>query len=104
MALLVFLLLLMVAMIVGLVWYIKHMLKKLLFISENINNLLFLLREIGGLLKSVYSLEIFYGEPVLENLLKHSKEIIENIKQFEDIYELTDNDSNQSEEEDEENK
>jgi hypothetical protein len=37
-------------------------------------------------LEVVYNMETFYGEPVLENLLKHTKDIKLNIKKFKLIY------------------
>ena len=35
-------------------------------------------------------MEMFYGDETLGALIKHSKEVVEDIKEFEDIYTLTD--------------
>jgi len=34
-------------------------------------------------------MEMYYGEPSIKNLIVHSKEIIEHVKEFSDVYNLT---------------
>jgi hypothetical protein len=34
-------------------------------------------------------MEMYYGDETLGSLIKHSKQVIEDIKEFEDIYTLT---------------
>jgi|TARA_R110000796_G_scaffold244492_1_gene367576 hypothetical protein len=43
-------------------------------------------------------MEMYYGDETLGALIKHSKQVIEDVKEFEDIYTLT----NEGLEEDEE--
>jgi len=84
-------------------WYIRNILGKLLFVSDNIGYLLEKADEYTEHLDIVYNLETFYGEPVLENLLKHSKSISDEIKKFHSIYSLTQDEvTEESDEEDEE--
>ena len=40
-------------------------------------------------LEAVHELETFYGDTTLQNLIAHSRQIVEDIKQFEEIYRLT---------------
>jgi hypothetical protein len=40
------------------------------------------LRDYEEHLENVYSMDIFYGDSTLESLLKHTKEITEEIKTF----------------------
>jgi len=70
-------------------WYIKAILKKLLFISENIGDLNEQLENYTGHIESVYQMETFYGDETLQNLVLHSKEVVDMIKDYEDIYSLT---------------
>ena len=72
-----------------LLWYIRKMLKKLLFVSDNIGALQEEANNFSEHLKGIYELEMFYGDETLSSLMAHSKEIIENIKEFEEIYSLT---------------
>ena len=72
-----------------LVWYIKKMLKELLFTSHNIGDLQISMNEFTTHLESIYEREMFYGDSTLEGLIEHSKEVVKDIKDFEDIYSLT---------------
>jgi hypothetical protein len=68
--------------------YVRFLLEQLSFISENINSLV---RTVVGLkdhLADVYELERFYGDPTLEDLLRHSTEAVNVLADFEDIYSL----------------
>jgi len=70
-------------------WYIKAILKKLLFISENIGDLHEQLGNYTEHIESIYQMETFYGDETLQNLVLHSKEIVDMIRDYEDIYSLT---------------
>ena len=77
------------------------MLTKLLFVSDNIGNLLERLGDFGDHLQSVHEMDTFYGDPVLSELIKHSKEIVEVVKGYSEIYYLTREDLEEYEEEEE---
>ncbi len=34
-------------------------------------------------------MEMYYGEPSIKNLIVHSRQIIEHVKQFSNVYNLT---------------
>jgi len=72
-----------------LVWYIKKMLKELIFTSDNVLQLRVSMGDFASHLEGVQSQETYYGDPTIEGLIKHSKEIVEEIKDFEDIYSLS---------------
>jgi len=84
-----------------LLWYIKGILTKLLFISENSDDLLNILDNFSNHLNAIYELETFYGEPVLEHLVQHSRQIVEEIKNYGEMYILTDDETDHLIEEDE---
>jgi len=85
-----------------LLWYIKGILTKLLFISENSDDLLNILDNFSNHLNAIYELETFYGEPVLEHLVQHSRQIVEEITNYGEMYILTDEPDDLLEGEDEE--
>ena len=89
MSLLIFFLTLSVILNGLFIWYIRKMLEKLLFVSDNINDLLSDVNRFAGHLDSVHSMELFYGDQTLQSLLQHSKQVKENIKEFEQVYALT---------------
>lgn len=77
------------AAIVLLVWYIKKMLKELLFMSDNVLQLRVSMGDFVSHIEGIHSQETYYGDPTIEGLIQHSKEIVEEIKDFEDIYSLS---------------
>tara|TARA_R110000796_G_C14429594_1_gene420964 strand:+ start:126 stop:437 length:312 start_codon:yes stop_codon:yes gene_type:complete len=90
MSLLIFSLVISVSINILFIWYIRKMLSKLLYVSDNIGSLLISSNNFSKHLSSLHSMEMFYGDETLGALIKHSKEVVEDIKEFEDIYTLTD--------------
>tara|TARA_Y100000310_G_scaffold224476_1_gene226304 strand:- start:456 stop:785 length:330 start_codon:yes stop_codon:yes gene_type:complete len=74
---------------VFLIWYLRKTLFKLLFVSDNIGDLLIRLDEFGEHLNSIYSMETFYGDDVLHGLINHLKQLLIKIEDYKDIYSLT---------------
>ena len=74
---------------VVLVWYVRSIVKNLLFVSDNIGDFLGVLMEYQVHLASLYELEMFYGDETLKGLIDHTTFVIEEIKSFEGIYTLT---------------
>ena len=67
-----------------LIWYCFKLLKKIYFISDTIGGINQRITEFLNHLESVYSLDTFYGEPTLQELITHGKEL----KEFVDDYML----------------
>ena len=65
------------------------MLGKLLAVSDNMGNLVEDLASYQNHLQQLYEMEMYYGEPSIKNLILHSKQIIEHVKEFNDVYNLT---------------
>ncbi len=65
------------------------MLTKLLYVSDSIGSLLVSAKDFSNHLDGLHAMEMYYGDETLGSLIKHSKQVIEDIKEFEDIYELT---------------
>ena len=100
MSLLIFFLILSVSINVLLVWYIRRMLSKLLYVSDSIGDLLVSAKNFSNHLDGLHEMETFYGDETLGGLIRHSKRVVEDIKEFEDIYTLT-NDGLEEDEEQE---
>lgn len=80
---LLFLLLFLSVVINGLLaWYCKKLLNYLSIIGDDTKMLLFMLAEYEDHLKDVYNRELFYGEPVLESLMKHTTDTADTIENF----------------------
>jgi hypothetical protein len=72
-----------------LLWYIRKMLGKLLLVSDNMGNLVEDLASFQNHLQHLYEMEMYYGEPSIKDLIVHSRKIIEHLKEFSDVYNLT---------------
>lgn len=84
---------------VFLVWYLIGALRRLLLVSENLGDLVSIVSNFREHIRSVYELEAFYGEPVLETLLKHAGALSEVLEEFEEIYALTEEEEDIEQEE-----
>lgn len=72
-----------------LVWYMRKILTKLLYVSESMGDFLMTIDSYAEHLDSVYNLEMFYGDETLEHLMKHTESVIDEVEKFSDIYSLT---------------
>ena len=71
-----------IAINVLLIWYGYRLIKKLLFYGDSID---FLLEDVDGFvahLEAIYELATFHGDETLENLLRHSKRLKEDIEEL----------------------
>ena len=82
-----------------LIWYGRKVLSNLLYLAENIGDLLAIMNNFSHHLSSINDMELYYGDPTLEHLLSHCAEIITEIEVFQDIIQLSDvnNDETQTE-------
>ena len=72
-----------------LVWYLRGVLSKLLYVSETMGDFLVVVDNYAAHLSSVYEMEMFYGDETLEGLMRHTQAIIDEVEQFSSIYSLT---------------
>jgi hypothetical protein len=72
-----------------LVWYLSKVLSKLLYTSDNIGDLYITFRMFEDFISSLYDMQMFYGEPIMEELITKTKLVIEELEIFEEIYSLT---------------
>tara|TARA_R100000664_G_scaffold32019_1_gene46330 strand:+ start:11274 stop:11582 length:309 start_codon:yes stop_codon:yes gene_type:complete len=89
MSLLIFFLIISLILNGVLLWYIRKMLGKLLSVSDNMGNLVEDLASYQNHLQQLYEMEMYYGEPSIKNLIVHSRQIIEHVKEFNGVYNLT---------------
>ena len=67
-------------------WYLRKVINKLMFVSENLSDLVEIIKNYQKHLKQVYSLEMFYGDETLEFLMQHANGLIDILKDYEDVY------------------
>ena len=72
-----------------LVWYVIKLLRKFLFISETLSDLYLTFKSFDVFTKSLYSMEMFYGEPMIQELMARTKEVLEEVEEFREVFEYT---------------
>jgi hypothetical protein len=70
-------------------WYVYKVLTKLLYTSDNLGDLYVVFRVYEDFVSSLYGMDMFHGEPILEELFHKIKFVREEIEKFEEIYGLT---------------
>ena len=78
-------LLLSVAINVFFVWYLIGLTRTIMFFSENLNDLLDLIKDFASHTKSIYELETFYGDETLHGLMQHSRDLVQQLEKFDEI-------------------
>lgn len=87
---------------VGLFAYARASIVRLLSVSEELGDLHTMVSAFASHLKSVYELEMFYGDETLSHLLDHARSFNEQLETFEYVYSLTEEELNQIEQADDE--
>ena len=72
-----------------LIWYLKEVLSKLFFVSENIADLYFATKTLQIFSKSMYGMDTYHGEPIIQELIIRIQEVDEEIEKFREIFEYT---------------
>ena len=72
-----------------LIWYVIRLLQKLLFISENITDLFIVTKGFENFAKSLYSMDSYNGEPLIQELIYRIKGVTNEIEVFRDTFEYT---------------
>ena len=72
-----------------LLWYMFGLLRKLMFISENLSDLFLTTKAFQVFSKDMYSMNSYHGEPVIQELITRIREVNDEISNFNEIFELT---------------
>lgn len=81
-----FLLYLSVLTNIGTGWFIYSLLNRIEDITEDQEELFSGFYELSEHLESIHELEMFYGEPVLKDLIDHTKKVVQDIEDYKTMY------------------
>ena len=70
-------------------WYIRKLLTKVLFVSQNLTDLVDLLTTYRNHLQRLFQLEMYYGDETMKFLIKHTRSLLDVLEDYSDIYKLT---------------
>tara|TARA_R100001163_G_C5068436_1_gene208729 strand:+ start:8068 stop:8403 length:336 start_codon:yes stop_codon:yes gene_type:complete len=77
----------------GLVYYVRTAIVRLLSISEEMYDFKEMVDNFANHLERVYELEMFYGDETLGGLMEHARSFNEQLETFEYIYGLIEEDA-----------
>ena len=83
------------------VWYIRELLIRFRFYSENTGQLFTNLQEYTDHLERVNQMEVYFGDPTIQGLLEHSRDVTVTVAEYLDIFSLEEEDLDAQEEEEE---
>ena len=69
--------------------YIKKTLVTVVTASEEASEIFSMFDSYGEHLQSVYEMPLFYGDETLQGLLEHTRNIIDYMKRYEEVYSFT---------------
>ena len=72
-----------------LVRYIRQILKQLMFVSDNLKGLNNEVISFTSHLRSLYKMEMFYGDETLKGLVRHAMLLVEEVEKFGYVMDLT---------------
>jgi len=81
-----FFLYLSIIIIICLCWFIYNLMNRLEDVSEDIEELFVGFYDLSEHLQSIHELEMFYGEPVLQDLIEHTKKVVQDIEDYKEMY------------------
>jgi predicted metal-binding protein len=71
------------------IWYIRKLLAKVLFVSQNLTDLVDLLVTYRNHLRKIYSMEMFHGDETINFLIQHTNSLLDVLEDYSDIYLMT---------------
>mgnify|MGYP003674308958 FL=1 len=69
-----------------LIWYARQLLRQLWSFTKDVDDINESMTSFVTHLEGIYELETFYGDTTLQNLIRHSKLLIEEMKNFKNAY------------------
>mgnify|MGYP003155554234 CR=1 FL=1 len=80
------------------VWYIRIMLSKFNFLSNNLDDLLFRIDEYRDHIDAVSEMDIYIGDPTIVGLIKHTKDLKEFLSEYQTVFLLDEEEQDEEEE------
>jgi hypothetical protein len=72
-----------------LIWYIINVLRKLMFVSDNLGDLYLATKAFLIFTASMYSMDKYHGEPMIQELLYRLKDINNEVEIFREVFQYT---------------
>jgi len=86
---LIFTLAIALVLIAFLVWYLRKLLTKFLFISQNLGDLVTVIENYYNHLKQVNNMDTYHGDETIQYLVNHTTSLIKILEDYRDVYDIT---------------
>ena len=70
-------------------WYLRQLLKKFLFISQNLGDLVEVTENYHQHLKHVNNMDTYNGDETIEYLLRHTQSLMEIMEDYRNVYDIS---------------
>ena len=70
------------------VWYVRGLLRVMYQMTVDVQQMEDKMVEFSKHLDNVYEMEMFYGDETLGQLIRHSKEVVDSISKFRNLFEI----------------
>ncbi len=80
------------------VWYVRGLLRVMYQMTVDVQQMEDKMVEFSKHLDNVYEMEMYYGDETLSQLIRHSKEVINSINMFRNIFEIENDKTNEEKE------
>ena len=70
-------------------WYLRKLLNKFLFISQNLGDLVEVTENYHQHLKHVNNMDTYNGDETIEYLLRHTQSLMEIMEDYRDVYDIS---------------
>ena len=77
-------------------FYVRWLLKTIAVINEDVSSVSQIITQFEGHLKSVYELEMFYGDNTLKSLLEHANNLSEELNNLDLILNIEENEEEET--------
>ena len=72
-----------------LIWYAINILRKLMFVSDNLSDLYLVINSFLLFVTSMYSMDKYHGEPMIQDLLYRLKDVKDEVETFREVFQYT---------------
>ena len=87
---------------IGLVVYVKAAISRLVLVSEELGDLQDMINSFLDHTRSVYEMEMFYGDQTLKGLMDHTKDLSAALEELQQVFFLSDDIKEEEDEKEEE--
>jgi hypothetical protein len=87
-----------------LAWYCRELVRQFYYLGNLTKQMKSMLREYKEHISTVFSKDMFFGDPTMESLVNHSKDVVRDLSTFMEVFDLVGDETNTTEKNEEKEK